>query len=301
MQVNTPIPSSPDRKSARAGWSWCPAAPGVCPCRRLRRGNSYRTGRTPSARLAGLARAAKKQVPPSARAGACARGAAGHAPLRPGKAQNTLAFFGGRTPPPRLRAVGKVGCAVFEFIARPGPHPMAVYFGGSRSLTHSAQVAQVVGAVVASGQSVHVGCSVGADALVISSAIRSPSFLHVFSAFAPSGAGSCSLSAVQLVRQAAAAGALVSWLAGGPLYLPLAARLIRRSIAGLRGCSAAVFFRPGPGSLAVAARALAASLPVFAFSISAPAPVPGCAGQWVASSFMGFACWSWRPAQLSLF
>lgn len=178
---------------------------------------------------------------------------------------------------------------------------MAVYFGGSRSLTHSALVSQVVGVVVASGQSVHVGCSVGADALVISWAVRSPSFLHVFAAFAPSGAGSFSLSAVQLVRQAAAAGASVSWLAGGPLSLPLAARLIRRSILAMQGCSAAVFFKPGPGSLAVAARAIAASLPVFAFCVSAPACVPGCAGRWVASSFMSFSCWQWQPAQLSLF
>ncbi len=88
--------SSAKNQMPRAGCLLSPAAPGVFPCRQ-NTGNSYRTGRTPSVRLAGVARAVKKQVPPSARAGAGARGASGHAPLRPGKAKNTLAFFRRKT------------------------------------------------------------------------------------------------------------------------------------------------------------------------------------------------------------
>lgn len=180
---------------------------------------------------------------------------------------------------------------------------MAVYFGGSRSLPSSPLLAQVVGAVLASGQSVHVGCSAGADQQVIQCAISSSSFsqAHVFAAFTASGAGACGVSAVQVVQQWAQASGSVSWLAGSSLAMPLAARLILRSIAAFAGCSTAVFFEPGRGSLAVASRAFLAGLQVFAFCSSAPAPLSGCAGSWVASSFASFACWQWSSAQLSLF
>ena len=178
----------------------------------------------------------------------------------------------------------------------------SIYFGGSRSLSPSPLLAQVVGAVLASGAPVHVGCSAGADAQVISCAIRSSSFqqVHVFAAFGQGGAGACGVSAVSVVQSWAQAGGSVSWLAGGSLAVPLAARLIRRSLAALAGCSAAVFFAPGSGSLAVAAHAVAAGVPVFAFG-SMPAAIPGAAGAWSASSFFGFTCWQFQPAQQALF
>ena len=178
-----------------------------------------------------------------------------------------------------------------------------IYFGGYRSLKSSPIIGQVVSAVLAQGQGVQVGCSAGADALVIQSCIRSSSFsqVRVFSAFGQSGAGAWSGSAVAVVNQFASLGGQVSWLAGGSLAVPLAGRLIQRSIAGLQGCSSAVFFSPGAGSLAVAGHAVRLGIPCFAFG-SCPAGVPAhCAGSWVASSFMGFACWAWSPAQLSLF
>ena len=188
----------------------------------------------------------------------------------------------------------------------------SVYFGGSRSLSPSPLLAQVVGAVLASGAPVHVGCSAGADAQVIACALRSSSFqqVRVFAAFGapvPSPAlvgllfpGSCSVSAVRVVHAWAQAGGSVSWLAGGSLAAPMAARLIRRSLAALGGCSAAVFFAPGSGSLAVASHALKAGIPVFAFG-PMPAAIPGAAGCWVSSSFFGFSCWQWSAAQMSLF
>lgn len=182
---------------------------------------------------------------------------------------------------------------------------MSVYFGGSRSLSSSPIIGQVVASVLASGSLVHVGCSAGADALVIG-AVRSSLFsqfsqLRVFCAFSQSGAGAWSGSAVQVVQAFARAGGSVSWLAGGSLAVPLAGRLISRSVAGLRGSSAAVFFSPGSGSLAVAGHAVRFGIPCFAFGscpVSGPA---GCAGSWVASSFHGFTCWAWQSAQLSLF
>ncbi len=205
---------------------------------------------------------------------------------------------------------------------------MSIYLGGSRSLAPAPIVGQVVRAVLASGQSVHVGCALGADRQVIQAALGlgEPSSLVVFAAFARGGPqsapGAWSGSAVCSVYQAACAGASVRWLAGGALAVPLVARLMRRSQAALAGCSASVFFQPGPGSLAVAGCAVAAGQPVFAFTSSFNAPAPaaprGCAGQWVRSFFhpvclpayqqgifprSGWACWRWAPSavQQSLF
>src|SRR3989304_5746589 len=172
----------------------------------------------------------------------------------------------------------------------------SVYFGGSRSLPSSPIVGQVVKAILRSGQSVTVGCATGADQQVIQS-VRPSSFSHlrVFAAFAQSGAGSWSGSAVALVQQFAKAGASVSWLAGGGLQVPIIARLMARSVAGLVGSSAAVFFSPGVGSLKVAGVAVERGIPVFAFG-SKPSAPRGQAGQWGASSFHGFTCWRFKPA-----
>jgi hypothetical protein len=171
-------------------------------------------------------------------------------------------------------------------------------------------VGQVVSAVLASGQSVAVGCATGADQQVIQHFIssvcpllhsRSFSQLRVFAAFAQSGAGSWSGSAVRQVQQFEAMGGSVSWLAGGGLQVPMIARLMSRSVAGLSGASTAVFFSPGVGSLKVAGVAVQRGIPVFAFG-SRPAGSPrGCAGSWVPAQFIGFPCWRWASAQSSLF
>jgi hypothetical protein len=181
---------------------------------------------------------------------------------------------------------------------------MSIYFGGSRSLSISPLVAQVVAAVLASGQSVNVGCAIGADQQVIQVLCQSSSFSQgrVFAAFASSGAGSWRGSAVAAVQAFERGGGSVSWLAGGSLSVPLVARLMARSVAGLAGASAAVFFEPGVGSLKVAGAAVAKGIPVFAFSSVLPGRPRGAAGQWVASSFMGFSCWQWQgPTQQALF
>ncbi len=179
----------------------------------------------------------------------------------------------------------------------------SIYFGGSRSLAPSAKLGQVVQAVLSAGHSVHVGCSAGADQQVILACLRSSLFsqVQVFSAFAQCGAGSWSGSAVQVVQAFERAGGSVVWSAGGHVQrVPLAGRLIQRSIAAFQGCSAAVFFSPGFGSLSVAFHAFSAGIPVFAFG-EKPAPVSAQGGGWVRSSFQGFACWQWQGAQLSLF
>jgi hypothetical protein len=171
-------------------------------------------------------------------------------------------------------------------------------------------VGQVVSAVLASGQSITVGCATGADQQVIQHFISSVcpmlhswsfSQLQVYAAFAQSGNGSWSGSAVRQVQQFASMGGSVSWLAGGGLQVPMVARLMSRSVAGLAGASAAVFFSPGVGSLKVAGVAVERGIPVFAFSNPIPGSPRGCAGSWASAQFMGFPCWHWASAQQSLF
>jgi hypothetical protein len=187
-------------------------------------------------------------------------------------------------------------------------------FGGSRSLSDrfSPFVAGVVSAWRRSGGSVAVGCAAGADAAVLRACffgLAAGCPVSVFAVGAADGSGFWSGSDLGAVRLAASRGAPVAWLAGGPLSVPLMARLIRRSLAALSGASCACFFLASPsssGSLRVAAAAVAAGLPVFVFSCgfsAAPVPLAGVSGAWVPASFCGFNCWRWSPAadQLSLF
>lgn len=179
-----------------------------------------------------------------------------------------------------------------------------IAFEGSRALPAAAGglVAQLVGAVLASGGRVATGCCVGSDAAVISAVLRAGAAprLSVFAAYGPGGAGSCSLSAVPVVAAAAAAGASVGWWAGGPVAVPLRARLARRSGAVVRAGAALVLVQPGAGSLAAALPvALRAGLPVFCFAAAAPSSGPA----WSSGSFAGLPCWCWAPAlaQVALF
>jgi len=181
-----------------------------------------------------------------------------------------------------------------QVLAMQNHHTQSVYFGGSRNLkSPSSAVAQAVLSVLQSGQSVHVGDCIGADALVITSAIVAgyASSLVVFAISSASGSGACSLSS-SMPTAAAALGSLVQWQAGGSQSVPLAGRLIKRSLAAAQGCEEAVFFNPGAGSLAVAAH-LVGKMPIHAFSESMPAPIPGKCGQWCIAWFHGLQCWGW--------
>jgi len=193
-------------------------------------------------------------------------------------------------------------------------------FGGSRSLPDrfAPFVARVVAAWVASGGFVSVGCAVGADAAVVSAFLSSPLSpvaLRVFCVGGPGPSGSLSGfwsgSALSVLSSLWSffPSALRFW-AGGPVSVPLRARLVRRSAAALVGASSAVFFLASPsspGSLRVAALAASRGVPVFVFPCGfsgAPAPLAGCVGRWVSASFCGFPClaWSSSPAgQLALF
>jgi len=186
-----------------------------------------------------------------------------------------------------------------------------VAFGGSRSLSPAwgALVSSVVSAVLSSGGSVAAGCAAGADQLAVSSVLAQGAAprLALFCVGAASGAGFWSGSApLSLLRAAAGAGSAVAWCAGGGPALPFRARLLRRSLAALAGCSAAVFFLASPsspGSLRVAAAAALRGLPVFVFPCGfsgAPALLAGCAGAWIPSVFCGFPCLAWQPAAVQV-
>jgi hypothetical protein len=198
----------------------------------------------------------------------------------------------------------------------------STYFGGSRSLAGSlAQklVFSVVSGVARRGSSVRVGCASGADALVINAALSVAAPLAVFAVGSKAGAGFVKSSAVQSVKRAASYGASVTWLAGGPLSVPVRARLIKRSMAGVAGSAQAVFFlasASSSGSLAVAARAAGSGVPVVALCVGfsgPPAALKGQPGQWVrvrsgffaqfrrAHAYKPVCVWQWQPAQQKLF
>ena len=219
-----------------------------------------------------------------------------------------------------------------------------VGFCGSRTLaasaTDSALVSRVVGSVLAAlpHRDLAVGCAVGGDALVVSSVLAAgaSSRLCVFATFGPvsppwpasrvfAPGASSSVSSVSGVASALAAGASVSWWAGGGPAVPLAGRLASRSAAlvsaiaasgagrGFVGfvtspCPAGLGPSPSPsvcfsgsgsGSWASLALASGLGLPVVVFPVGALAsagPVgalPASWGSWtpLASSGSGSA-WS---------
>lgn len=176
-----------------------------------------------------------------------------------------------------------------------------IHFGGSRALTqnHFSQVSQVVKASLAVGAGIHVGCAVGADQFIIQSACSFPAQLQIFAQFSSSGAGAFPGSAVSAVLAAQQLGIPVSFLAGGPLSVPLRARLLKRSIAALRGCSLSVHFLSNPassGSLNTAAQAAAMGIPVYIFPLGFPGhpqALRHLPGAWRPSSFAGFPCLQW--------
>jgi len=171
----------------------------------------------------------------------------------------------------------------------------AVYFGGSRHFNPTDQSVSIVRAVVLSGAVIHVGCQSGADQSVLSYVgFFAPSQLKAFAV------ATCKAEAPRHIQQAPQS--QITYSAGGNTSIHINARYLLRSIAAFQGCSQAVFFSPGAGSLAVARECVRSGLSVFAFQQEPPARVPSVSGQWVASSFLGFSCWQWSaPKQISLF
>jgi hypothetical protein len=187
----------------------------------------------------------------------------------------------------------------------------SVGFCGSRSLPASAQplVASVVSSVLSgSSARIVVGCSVGADALVLSSVPQSSlSRVSVFAAFGFSGRGACSLSAVPVVAAAGRGGAFINWWSGGRLSVPLRLRLALRSLALVRFLarrrSALVCFLSSPssrGSLLACRVAVRLGVPVFIFCVGfSPSRLPRLGrGSWSLVQVAGSSACQWSPKPL---
>jgi len=200
-----------------------------------------------------------------------------------------------------------------------------VGFCGSRAFpasgSVSALVAGVVGSVLAGvpRRDVAVGCALGGDALVVSSvlAVGASSRLSIFAAFGPvsppwpaahvsAPGASSSVSSVSGVAAALAAGASVSWWAGGGPAVPFAGRLASRSAAlvsavaasgagrgfvgfvsspcpaglGPSASPSACFSGSGSGSWGSLALAAGLGLPVVVFPLAGSA-LPSSWGSWV--------------------
>ncbi len=158
-------------------------------------------------------------------------------------------------------------CSVFNGAGR-----LAV--GGSRNLGGPGAFALVDLATAwqAGGGSLGVGCSIGADAIVLAG-VAVPRRLSVFAICSPAGDGAWSGTARASVAAAHARGASVHWLAGGPLALALPARLAARSRALAQtssGCVVAVSSRTSPGSFLLAGSVAARGLPVVALACGFP-------------------------------
>lgn len=174
---------------------------------------------------------------------------------------------------------------------------MKILVGGSRNYCFEglSTLTALVQVMQAEGHTIHTGCCVGADNHVINAGAWLPSFLVVFAQFAHNEQGACNLSAVPAVARAQRAGAQVNYLAGGPLSVPLSARLIRRSLAALAGCSTAIFFEPGHGSFAVIRHAIKQSIPVYVFTTQLAGPAPITGGTWQPAKYYRFSCWQFIP------
>ena len=181
---------------------------------------------------------------------------------------------------------------------------VSVLFCGSRSFSSFPVVLGAVSRWLSAGGGVVCGASAGADALVVRAVLSAggASSLCVLSAFSSSGAGAAACSSVSSALAASAAGASVVWLAGGPLSLPLRARLAGRSASAAALAAGGVVFSSGgplgPGSSLSVSCLVSRGCPVWLFSPS-PSPVRGLAGAWVPAFFCGLSCFRFVPAQLS--
>jgi hypothetical protein len=168
-------------------------------------------------------------------------------------------------------------CAASGLLASRGRLVSApvVMLCGSRVLPQGAgrRVGAVASALLSAGSVLAVGCAVGADAAVVSAVVSAgaASRLRLFAVGGRSGAGFAGrVSAPVGVRAALAAGAAVSWWAGGAASVPLRVRLVGRSLACVGAAAAG-----GHGSGLVA---FVAQLPPRPF---APGAWPSCgSGSW---------------------
>ena len=196
---------------------------------------------------------------------------------------------------------------------------MVIGITGARSLNATQlSTVQEIAQQAAHAGSVYTGCALGADAAAVAGARAASSALRIFAVGAPDGTGFPRGYVPRHVETLGAQpGVCVSWLAGGPLSVPLVARLARRSLAMLRAVAVAggalvafpaasapprafgsgPFPSCGSGTWSTIAAAVLLNLPVFVVFPSVPLAAQAVGGYWSASSLFGCAGWWYVPAQ----
>lgn len=168
---------------------------------------------------------------------------------------------------------------------------------GSRSRPATSTVSAVLAAARATSVSMAVGCARGVDQSALLAAVRLRVPVRVFSVGGPA-------SPSPAVAAAIAAGAGVSWWAGGGAHVPYRARLVRRSQAVVLASSAvfAVFgSNRSRGTLGACRFAIGKCKPVFAVALpGVQLPALG-AGQWQRAQLLGVSCWRWVAGQGEIF
>lgn len=190
---------------------------------------------------------------------------------------------------------------------------------GARSLNaQQLAVVQHVARQAAQTGIVYTGCAVGADAAAWAGAYKKT---HIFAAGNVRGEGFPAKMPPDHLQRAAMADCNITWLAGGPLSLPLVARLARRSLAMVRavakaGGSLVAFpaspcppraFGPGPfpscgsGTWSTVGAAALLGVPVFVVCSARPSADLPVAGVWTPALVFGVAGWAFVPAQTKTF
>jgi hypothetical protein len=198
-------------------------------------------------------------------------------------------------------------------------HTTAIGITGARSLS-AQQLATVQDIARQAAQTgiVYTGCAVGADAAAIAGA-SAGNLAHVWAVGNAGGQGFPRPGIPEHLGLTAWGN--ITWMAGGPLSLPLRARLARRSLAMVRAVAAAggslvTFpasprppraFGPGPfpscgsGTWATAGAAALLGVPVFVVWPSYPTAVLPVAGYWEPSPLCGHAAWLFVPTTAKMF
>lgn len=170
------------------------------------------------------------------------------------------------------------------------------------------------------GSAIVTGCALGADAAAVAGALSVGGVLHVYAVGNRAGSGfPCWFVPRHLAHIETAPNVLLHWLAGGPLFVPLKARLARRSLAVVQTLAAkhgtlAAFpaaprpprafgrgpFPPcGSGTWSTVAAAALLSVPVFVAGHVPPSAILPVAGSWQPAYLHTVAGWLFtRPPRL---
>jgi hypothetical protein len=196
------------------------------------------------------------------------------------------------------------------------PAPLGISGARALPLATKATVQGMAYRAALGGTFVVTGCAAGADAAAVAGTLAVGGGLLVFAVGTRTGAGfPRGFVPRHLAGIETQAGVVLFWLAGGPLTVPLVARLARRSLAVVQylakhGGTLAAFpaaprpprpFGSGPfpscgsGTWSTVAAAALKGVPVFVAGPVAPSAVLPVAGVWQPAYLHAVAGWSFVP------